>query len=315
MSQETSASHTLFLVNPASRGGATGKMFTQVAEQLKPLLGGVEPIFTERAGHATKLTRQALRSGVKLVVVMGGDGTLNEVVNGFFDGDKAIAPDAAIGLLPAGTGGDFRKTTGAPRETLAAAQQLAEGARRLIDVGRLTFIAHDGRKTVRYFINITSFGIGGLVDRYVNQSSKALGGRISFFLASMKATWRYRNAHCRLLIDDAAPEEGRFYSVAVANGRYFGGGMMMAPEALLDDGQFDVVTIGDIRKATLLRLFSRVYQGTHLDTPKVSLRRARKIVAEPVNPEDEVLLDVDGEAPGRLPATFELLPQAIYLQG
>ena len=103
--------------------------------------------------------------------------------------------------------------------------------------------------------------------------------------------------------------------MAVANGRYFGGGMMMAPEALLDDGQFDVVTIGDIRKATLLRLFSRVYKGTHLGTPKVSLRRARKIIAEPVNPEDEVLLDVDGEAPGRLPATFELLPKAIYLQG
>jgi YegS/Rv2252/BmrU family lipid kinase len=249
---------------------------------------------------------------------MGGDGTINEVVNGFFaeGGDHAplsLSPEAAFGVLPAGTGGDFIRTTGTSRQLAAAARALASARPRAIDVGRLSFVADDGRPAVRHFINIASFGISGLVDRYVNRSSKVLGGRASFFLSTARASLAYRNPRCRITVDDGAPVEQGIYNVAVANGRYFGGGMKVAPDAVLDDGRFDVVTIGDAGFVTMLTQGTRIYSGTHLSLDFVHVARGKKVLAEPLGLA-EVLLDVDGEAPGRLPATFEILPGGIQLR-
>jgi diacylglycerol kinase (ATP) len=167
---------------------------------------------------------------------------------------------------------------------------------------------------MRYFINIASFGIGGLVDRYVNQSHKWLSGKASFFLATMRASLHYKNARCRIAFDDGPLVQLPIYSVAVSNGRFFGGGMKIAPDAEIDDGRFDVVTIGDVSVVTMMRHSGKIYRGAHIGLPNVSVERARKVVAEPVDASEEVLLDVDGEAPGRLPATFELVPQAIRIQ-
>src|SRR6185503_2747512 len=276
--------------------------------------GPFDARFTDAPGSATRLAREALQGGAELVVAMGGDGTINEVVNGFYDGARAIAPEAAFGVLPAGTGGDFVKTLGTPREVREAAEELKRAAPRAIDLGRLTFTAHDGSTEVRHFINIASFGIGGLVDRYVNDSSKALGGAVSFAMATLRAGLRYKNAEVRIALDGEPPKEGRIYNVAVANGRYFGGGMKVAPNAALDDGLFDVVTLGDFGCGDLLFRGLDIYSGKHLKNPKVTVHRARKIEATPVDGAAEVLLDVDGEAPGRLPATFELLQGALKVR-
>jgi YegS/Rv2252/BmrU family lipid kinase len=302
----------VLIVNPNSAGGQTRRRWAQLEATLRAELGAFHPLFTERPGHATELARGALRDGAELIVAMGGDGTLNEVVNGFFeDGGRApLRADAALGLLPAGTGGDFPKTIGLPKQLRDAARMLASARPRPVDVGRLEYLAHDGKTAVRHFINIASFGIGGLVDRYVNQSSKALGGTASFFLASLRASIAYKNAEVRLRLDDNAHEVRTVYSVAVANGRYFGGGMKMAPDAALDDGLFDVVTIGDVGVGTMIRHTSKIYSGTHIALPFVRVERARRVIAESTRGE-EVLLDVDGEQPGRLPATFELLPGAV----
>src|SRR5262249_14266831 len=160
-----------------------------------------------------------------LVVALGGDGTVNEVVNGFFDGDQPIAPNAAFGVLPSGSGGDFVKTLGTPRDLAAAARQLKASEPRPVDVGRLTCIASDGKQQTRHFINIASFGISGVVDKFVNQSSKPLGGTVAYAMATMRAGMSYKNPVVRLTLDGGPPREGPIYNVAVANGRFFGGGM------------------------------------------------------------------------------------------
>jgi diacylglycerol kinase family enzyme len=185
---------------------------------------------------------------------------------------------------------------------------------RAIDVGRLHYVTDGGAPAVRHFINIASFGIGGLVDRYANESSKAFGGKLSFAVATLKAGAKYKNASVRVTLDGGPTKEGKIYNVAVANGRYFGGGMKVAPDAALDDGWFDVITLGDFGFADLILRGLDIYSGKHLKNPKVTVHRARKIVAAPVDGTTEVLLDVDGEAPGRLPATFELLAGALQVR-
>jgi YegS/Rv2252/BmrU family lipid kinase len=269
---------------------------------------------TSGPGDATRLAREAVEAGIDTVVAVGGDGTTNEVVNGFFDGDRARTTTTALAVLPFGTGGDFIRSIGLSRDTRVAARALAGRQVRTIDVGHLELTGRDGAPQARTFINIASFGVSGLVDEYVNQTSKRLGGRLSFMLATARAGFTYDNQRVRLVFDgdSAGAVDVTVYLVAVANGRYFGGGMQIAPKAELDDGQFDVVAMGDVSKWELLRHGRRVYNGTHLELDKVSHRRARAVRAEPVGGEP-VRLDVDGETPGVLPATFRLLPGALRL--
>lgn len=301
------------MVNPRSAGGKTERRWPELRATIQEAYGAFDERFTHASGDATEMTREALRGGAELVVAVGGDGTINEVVNGFFDGQSAVSPSASFGVVPAGTGGDFIKTLGIPHETFAAAANL-KSPPRAIDVGRLHYVTDGGAPALRHFINIASFGIGGLVDRYVNQSSKSFGGKLSFAVATLKAGARYKNAEVRLVLDGGTARQGKIYNVAVANGRYFGGGMKVAPDAALDDGWFDVVTLGDFGFGDLILRGLDIYSGKHLSNPKVSVQRARKIEATPVDGAAEVLLDVDGEAPGRLPATFELLAGALRIR-
>jgi diacylglycerol kinase (ATP) len=303
---------TVLVVNPHSAGGKTERRWPELRATIQEAYGAFDERFTKSAGDATTLTRAALEAGADLVVAVGGDGTINEVVNGFFDDKGPIRPEASFGVVPAGTGGDFIKTLGIPRDTFAAAAAL-KSAPRAIDVGRLRYVDSNGKQALRHFINIASFGISGMVDRFVNQSSKALGGKISFALATLKAGAAYKNATVRLVLDGGTPKEGKIYNVAVANGRYFGGGMKVAPDAALDDGMFDVITMGDFGFGDLLFRGLDIYSGKHLRNPKVTVQRARRVDAEPLDGV-EVLLDVDGEAPGRLPASFELLQGALKVR-
>jgi len=303
---------TVLVVNPQSAGGKTERRWPELRATIQEGYGAFEERFTRTAGDATAMTRAALRDGAELVVAVGGDGTINEVVNGFFDGETAVSPNASFGIVPAGTGGDFIKTLGVPRDTFAVVANLKSPAR-AIDVGRLRYVRDDGTTDVRHFINIASFGIGGLVDRYANQSSKAFGGKVSFAVATLKAGAKYKNASVRLILDGGPAKEGKIYNVAVANGRYFGGGMKVAPDAALDDGWFDVITLGDFGFSDLLLRGLDIYTGKHLKNPKVTFKRARKIEAR-ADDGVEVLLDVDGEQPGRLPASFEILPGALRVR-
>jgi diacylglycerol kinase (ATP) len=307
--------HTVVIVNPKSQGGAVGRRWPDLADAIGRVMP-FDELRTSGPGDAITLTRKALRDGADRVIALGGDGTVNEVVGGFFDEDGApIKPDATFGLLPYGTGGDFRRTMNIPRDLPEAAGIIAAGNRRRIDLGRLTYETAAGEQKTRMFANIASFGVSGVVDRLVNESGKKLGGKLAFAFATARATWSYRNQRVELVFDGdpRSRTELTINTVAVANGRYFGGGMMMAPNAEVDDGVFDVVAMGDFHFGDLLRSGSRVYKGTHLTMDKVTHRRAKVVDAAPLEPGAKVELDVDGENLGQLPARFEVVPQAIWM--
>ncbi|HEY4182893.1 MAG TPA: diacylglycerol kinase family protein [Kofleriaceae bacterium] len=306
------APRTVVVVNPNSQGGKLGKRWSEVAEVLQRAFP-FDEVMTTGVGDATRLTRDALAKGAQRIVAIGGDGTVNEVVNGFFENGVAIAPDATFALVPFGTGGDFRKTLGLSTSHADAAAVIAGGKRRKIDVGKLTFVSTAGQPTVRMFANITSFGVSGVVDRLVNESKKRLGGKLAFMAASVRATFQYSNQRVALTFDGKDRVDTTIYNVAVANGRFFGGGMKVAPDAELDDGTFDVVALGDMGMGDVIKMSRRIYTGDHLKMDKVTVRRAKVVEAEPIDPGGIVELDVDGEAPGRLPAKFEIVPQALWV--
>ncbi|NIJ42367.1 YegS/Rv2252/BmrU family lipid kinase [Parvibaculum indicum] len=312
--------HVAAVVNPRSGGGYTGRAWRRIASDLEKHLGPVRAHFTASPSSphylpAAELTRQALREGAQLVIAVGGDGTINEVVNGFYEGDEQINPEAHLAILNCGTGGDFRRTFGFPQEWEKGIAHIASGDTRRIDIGRLRFIAEDGRETRRYFNNIASFGMSGDVVRAVNRATwqKNFGGSFTFFWCSMMAMLGYRPRPVRIRTDAGLDEVMSVGTCAVANGRFFGGGMMIAPDAAPDDGIFDVTVLRDMGFFDFAKNSGSLYKGEHIGHPKVTTMRARWLEAEPVG-DSPVLLDVDGEAPGRLPARFEILPGALTLR-
>ncbi|MBN1772608.1 MAG: diacylglycerol kinase family lipid kinase [Deltaproteobacteria bacterium] len=298
---------TLVVLNPKAGAAFGPRRRTALEAAIRRAVRDVEFVETAGPGDATRRVREALRAGAEQVVSVGGDGTHHEVVNGFFEEDgRPVREGAVLAPLPGGTGGDFRKTLGYGRNPLELVALLGDRATRPCDVGHLSYIDHEGRPAARWFLNIASFGLGGLVDDLVNRSSKKLGGFISFAAATVRAMARFRPQIVRLQLNDRAEVVRTISVVACANGRWFGGGMQIAPDAALDDGLFDVVTLPGQTLADYLLRGHRVYAGTHVTMPGVTVERARRVVAEPFDPDEPVLLDVDGEAPGRLPATFEL---------
>jgi len=306
------APRTTVIVNPKSQGGRLGKRWPEIAEILTRAFP-YDVVQTAGVGDATRLAREALQKGAERVVAIGGDGTINETVNGFFVDGKPIAPEASLGIIPFGTGGDFRRTLELPQEPADAAAVIAANHRKKVDVGKLELTGHDGKPVLRMFINIASFGVSGHLDRMINEGGKKLG-RIGYFTTGVRATLSYKNQRVTLKFDGTDSIDVTAYNVAVANGKFFGGGMKIAPDADIDDGKFDVTVVGDLSVMQLVTGFARqVYSGAHLKTKGVSVRRARVVEAEPVNPSDKVEFDVDGEHLGRLPARFELMPQALWL--
>jgi len=308
---------TLAIVNPASGGGRTAREWPRIAEKLDAVFPGFDAQLTTRRGEATDIAARALRGGVEQIVAVGGDGTIGEAANGFFMPDGPIAPGAIFAFVTSGTGGDFRKSFGIAAGADAAIARLAEGNIRKIDVGRVSFIDHAGKPAVRHFINIASFGLSGAVVDAVNGAaiSKLFGGRFAFQFNSIKAMLTYKNRTVRLARDGMSGEDIAISTVAIANGQYFGGGMRVAPGAVVDDGQFDVIVMGAAPKGETIKGLDAIYKGEHLRNPNVRAFNARRIVASPAAGESRpVLIETDGEGPGRLPATFEILPRALNLR-
>lgn len=299
------------IVNPRSQNGRTGRRWPELAARLRSRVGEFDVAFTERPRQAGELAAAALRRGVRLIVSVGGDGTHNEVVQGFFaEGVDGAASTLAV--VPTGTGGDLRRTLDLPEDSLEAIDLVGLHPR-LVDAGHLRYVTHAGEVAEDFFINIASFGISGLVDKLVNQSSKALGGKASFLLGTARAALRYKNQAIRLQLDGGEPLLRTVNNVVVANACYFGGGMKVAPEADMGDGLFDVVIIGDLGTLELARGLGKVYRGEHIGSRGIEHFRATTVHAEPADPGAEILIDMDGEQPGRLPATFTLRRAALNL--
>ncbi len=297
---------TYVVVNPASQNGRTGRRWPEMAQRLRAKVGDFEVGFTERPRHASTLVRGALERGSEMVVSVGGDGTHNEVINGFFPGGETINPEAILAVVPTGTGGDLRRTLGLPKDTLESIAYVGERPHR-VDAGLLSYTDNEGGTQTASFINITSFGISGLVDQVVNSSSKALGGKLSFLLGTARAALRYDNQPIRFRLDGGEWQRRTINNFAVANGRYFGGGMKVAPEAHMADGLFDVVIIGDLGTTALLKGMRKLYSGSHIGDEGIEVFRAKVVEAE-AEGDHEVLIDMDGEQAGRLPARLTVLP-------
>jgi YegS/Rv2252/BmrU family lipid kinase len=262
---------------------------------------------TERPGHATELARGAVRDGRALVVAAGGDGTINEVANGFFDGCERIASSTRLGLLPMGTGGDFRRTLGMSRDVDEAARVLMADRARVLDAGRVTCVGPGGQQVVRHFVNVADAGIGGDVADMVNGGFKVINGELTFTIAAALTLMRWRNRRLQAVIDGEEIEL-LAQQVVLANCRYYGGGMQIAPPALPDDGLLDLVVVGDVGRLESMRLMSSVRSGAHLSHPKLEHRLVRRVEVSCALP---VGVDADGERPGALPATFEVVPAAL----
>jgi YegS/Rv2252/BmrU family lipid kinase len=304
---------TLVIVNPASRAGATGRRFERIEPRLRDVLGPYEIERTRGPRDAERIAREAVRAGVERLVVAGGDGTTSEVVTGLLA--AGLAGDASLGLLPLGTGGDLVRTLGVPRDLDAALELLARGAMRRLDAGRVDYRARGGAPRTSYFANVASFGVSGLVDERVERAPRWLGGSAAFLLASLQAIVRFRPVPVRVRVDGELVHEGPLALAAAANGRYFGGGMQVAPGARPDDGLFDVVCVAGLAKARLVASLPALYRGDHIGRPGVAQRRGKIVEAEVAGAGGEVLLDVDGEPLGVLPARFEILPGALAIFG
>jgi YegS/Rv2252/BmrU family lipid kinase len=306
---------TVVIANPRAAAGALARRWPRIERALHDAIGPFELLWTSGPGGGEACSVEALKRGADRVIAVGGDGTASEVVAGFFDGERLRSPGAAFGLLPLGTGGDLRRSLGIPSHVGSAARMLRNAVTCRIDVGRLTYVDHEGRQRHRIFVNIASFGISGLVDRLAAESGKQLGGKVAFLAATARAQLRYRAQRVRVSVDGGPAWEQEIHCVAVANGRYFGGGMCIAPGAEPDDGLFDIVTISRLSALELLRHGPKVYRGRHIGLPQVSVARGVRVVAEPLPAEGDsdgaVLLDVDGEPLGRLPAELVMMPQAL----
>lgn len=302
---------TFLVVNPHSANGQTGKRWAEMSARVSRGVGDFGHAFTEAPMDAARIASRALREGYDCIVAVGGDGTINEVLNGFFDGGQPINPSAALGVIPRGTGGDFRRTFGWGLDLDEAIARLSSEKTAPFDVGRVEYRAHSGATESRYFANICSFGVSGLVDAEVNKSSKVLGGKLSFMVGSVKALLKYKDRRVRIRIDGGAPEELEITTVAVANGRYFGGGMMVAPEADTSDGLFDVTFWSGYGLSDFAFKSASIYDGSHVKWGGTRRLRCKELAAES---DEEVLVDVDGEQPGRLPCRMTLFPSAIRLK-
>jgi YegS/Rv2252/BmrU family lipid kinase len=299
-------SETVFLVNPAAANGSTGRRWPEIAHQAAGVGLEGDALLSERRGHLGELAREAAGQGARLLVVVGGDGSVNEVVNGL----AGLAEPPDLALLPRGTGGDFVRTFGIPDDVGAAARIALEGETRAIDLGRVTYRSWDGHEAKALFANVASAGMSGAIAQRANDTSKALGAKASYLWATFAVFAGWSAVEMRLTVDEET-RSGPMFDVVVANGRYFGGGMKLCPDALPGDGLLDIVTIGDVTKRDLVLTMPKIYRGTHLPHPKAEALRGRVVTVETDEP---VPVQLDGEQPGTTPARFDVLPGALRLR-
>jgi diacylglycerol kinase (ATP) len=304
---------THVIVNPESNQGRTRKRWGEIRDALKSFIREYKFEFTEKPLHATAITRQVIKEGTELVIGVGGDGTMNEIANGFFEDRRMINPEATLGIVPAGTGCDLTKSLNIPRGLRNALKVITEAPSVRMDVGKVQFKDSAGRDDERFFLNVADFGLGGEVVRRVTQ--RRLERKASSYVRCLvTAMAQYRSRKVRIRVDGENLPPGEYLIGAVANGRIFGKGMKIAPEARLDDGLFDHVLVRSLGFFEFCLHGWRLINGSHLSHPKISLIRGRRIEAFPEESED-VLLELDGEQLGRLPATFEILPRNLAIKG
>ncbi|MBU0483402.1 MAG: diacylglycerol kinase family lipid kinase [Proteobacteria bacterium] len=303
-------SSTLIIINPKAGNGAAGRKRNEIETLANKFFCEHQTLLTNRPGQAADYARRAIEAGVRKLICVGGDGTLNEVVNGLLSVKVEKNRRPKLGYLPLGTGSDLARTTEITGNIEKGLRNIANNEGKWIDVGNATFVDHDGKKTSRYFINVLSFALGGEIAGRVNRSSKVMGGFLSFLWPTLTALFSFNKPLISIKIDNKADQKIICWHAAIANGQYHGGGMRIAPDAKVDDGRLRITVVGDLSLPEVLLNLPNLYNGNIYAIKKVYKFSGKKIVAES---EDNVLLDLDGEQVGRLPVSVEILPLALWM--
>ncbi|MBI4472021.1 MAG: diacylglycerol kinase family lipid kinase [Acidobacteria bacterium] len=293
------------ILNPKAQQGRLGKVWADASRYLP---ASVTLLETKRPGHAIELARNALLQGARTIIAVGGDGTVNEVLNGFFQEEKVIASDAALAIVPHGTGSDFRRSLKLPLDPAAAAKVIQNGEPKPIDVMKVRYTRADGSSAVRFAANLTSFGMGGAVAARASRSSKRFGGRIAFLLATLHTAASFRCCEVLLTFDEGRAVRAVVTNVAVGNGQYHGGGMWVCPGAVLDDGILDVTIVEHLSVFEIVWNLPMLYNGRIYEHSKVQSHRVKRLSAES---SELALIEIDGELLGKLPLSIEVVPKAI----
>ncbi len=295
------------VINPNSGNGKAARQWGALEPEVRAVLGGDCAVFlTEGPEHATRIARDALKDGCDRIVSAGGDGTHHEVVNGFFENDAVINPNAALALLPIGTGSDLRKSLGIPKGR-AAIPFLASDRVVPCDIGRMRSRTEDGRPLTRYFVNGLHIGIGGKVGEFTNTGSKAFGGFLTFLIAVLVSRLTYRCLPMDVTVGDRSYSE-KMLEIIVSNGQYDGGGIHSAPKAKINDGEFQVTVLKNIGLLSTAINLPLLYVGQQHRHPKCDVMTATHIT---VDSPHRVLVSPDGEVAGRVPCEIDLIPHAI----
>jgi len=304
---------TQVIVNPESAKGQTRKRWLQIKEGIRTFIQEFKYEFTEKPLHAIELARAAIKDGTELVIGVGGDGTMNEIANGFYEEKRIINPEAALGIVPSGTGCDLTRSLNIPSGLKDAMKVIIDAPSCPMDIGKVTFRSRSGEPEERFFLNVADFGVGGEVVQKVNQ--KRLERKASSYVRCLISTMiQYKNKHIQIKVDGRELPKGEYLIGAVANGGIFGKGMKIAPQAKLDDGLFDFVCVKGMKFLEFCRHGWKIFLGTHLTHPKIFLIQSRRIEAVP-DEDETVLLELDGEQLGSLPARFEIIPRSLLIKG
>lgn len=295
------------IVNPAAGAGRTGRDWPRIRDLFRGRGLRFDHDITEAPGHAIELAKSAIGKGYELVVSVGGDGTINEIANGIFQ--AGANRDAALGIVSTGTGGDYIRTIGLPRNYKEACERFFEPVKITVDLGVVEY-QNNGNGEKRIFVNFAGMGFDAEIVRRTTQQYKAMGSLLSYLMATLATVMSYRNRDVTIRVDGSEVTR-RVCTVIMNNGKYGGGGMFTAPGADLTDGLLDVMTVGDISRPDLLYSLQRIYRGTHLTHPKVGMQKAREVEISSLN--GRMHLQADGELLGELPARFSVLPSALNI--
>jgi diacylglycerol kinase (ATP) len=299
-------SYAKVIINPVAGAGKTIRKWPRIKHILKNTGLNFEDDMTEAPGHAIELARSAAKKGYGMVVSVGGDGTLNEIVNGLYE--SGAIGDITLGIINTGTGSDYIRTVGVPRHYEEACQCLIKPRKLVVDLGVVEY-EKNGMVFKRLFINFAGIGFDAEVVKATTLKFKTLGGVPSYLMGVLTTFLSYRNREVSLKLDDKV-SNSKICTVVVSHGRYGGGGMLLAPNADPSDGFLDVMIIDDIGKIDLLWSLPRVYKGTHLTHPRVTTRKVREIGLRPVQ---KMSLQADGELIGETPARFYVLPNILSI--
>jgi YegS/Rv2252/BmrU family lipid kinase len=301
------------IVNPAAGNGSAGRRWPAIAETIARHGYDLESAFTTGPGHAIELARRFADDGARTIVCVGGDGTVNEVVNGLVDDDRSVNPDTCLAIVPCGTGKDLGRTL-ETRDIEATLRAIVSGGVARVDVGRVRWMdERTDQSTTRCLVNVADAGIGAATAARINQSSKRLGGLISYLTGAVRSIAAFEPWDAVVEVDGEVIHDGETGMVVFANGRYFAGGMKVAPYASLCDGLLDVFVLQGVGKRALLTsLLPRVYRGKHVGQPGVTWRQGRTATVRSCA---GMPLELDGEHVGRTPLTIDLLPRVLLVAG